>query len=556
MAFLEGSNQLFASDPIAAAPSAANPVELFEYLLAYITNQSATAVGSIVTAGTGYAVGDLLRVSDSGATEVFSITDGTKNSYTILEVTSVSGGTVTGVRIRNAGSYSTLPTAVSGTEYATVAITGGGDDAFTVNLTFANLGWTIRRQTTTLTGVAINAAGTGYSASDVVTPTGGDTRSGYTNPQTNNFATVTIDTVGGSGEATAVSVTTAGIYHRTPGTTAIAVTGGGGSGLTLDLTFSAATADTIQREAILEGPDGAFVGIRTYTDGSTIVNWEIAGMTGYTADNDFEAQPNISPGRYNESEAGNYVILRTTDIHYFFEVDDRRIVMNANIDTGVYCPMYLGYLDPYATSAEYPEPLLVMGCSSNRGFTVASDPFAFLGMNCAVSGSSGDLNGPGSVYGPGGGWYQVKNGHFTGSEINGDEDRVHIFPGGWYDPQDSSLTDADKIVGGTGTQKQDWESFASVATATGASGADPPTEQHRPQGAADENHPQFPLVVAGLEPIKQIFGELGGCKFVNQNLNTGVISAEAVSEDGTNVWQIFNNCQSTERQHWWALKVG
>lgn len=75
-----------------------------------------------------------------------------------------------------------------------------------------------------ITAEAIGAAGTGYVALEVVTAvqTGG------------SDATFTIDTVGASGEVTAVTRLTAGTGYETAA--GVTTTGGSGTGLTLDLT--------------------------------------------------------------------------------------------------------------------------------------------------------------------------------------------------------------------------------------------------------------------------------------------------------------------------------
>lgn len=99
-------------------------------------------------------------------------------------------------------------------------------------------------ETVTATGVsmvksiAINNGGTGYSGSDVLTVLGG----------TGTSCTITVDSVDGSGVITAASVTTLGAYTVDPSVTANAVTGGGGSAATFDLTL---IDDTIETLAIL-----------------------------------------------------------------------------------------------------------------------------------------------------------------------------------------------------------------------------------------------------------------------------------------------------------------
>jgi hypothetical protein len=87
-----------------------------------------------------------------------------------------------------------------------------------------------------VSAVAINATGTGYTANDVVTLVGGD----------GIGATVRINTVDGSGHVTGVTVLTNGKYFSTtPPSSGCAVTGGTGTGLTLNLTFSSYNGNTV-----------------------------------------------------------------------------------------------------------------------------------------------------------------------------------------------------------------------------------------------------------------------------------------------------------------------
>lgn len=77
------------------------------------------------------------------------------------------------------------------------------------------------------TEVAVNTAGTGYTAGDVLTVTGGV----FTIP-----VEITVDTVGGGGNITAASISNAGSYTTEP-SSPVSVTGGTGSSATFDLTF-------------------------------------------------------------------------------------------------------------------------------------------------------------------------------------------------------------------------------------------------------------------------------------------------------------------------------
>ena len=77
------------------------------------------------------------------------------------------------------------------------------------------------------TVVAIDDAGTGYTAGDVLTATGGDTIVPVE---------LTVDTVGGGGEITAVTLTNAG-SARTPPSSPVSVSGGSGADATMTITY-------------------------------------------------------------------------------------------------------------------------------------------------------------------------------------------------------------------------------------------------------------------------------------------------------------------------------
>ena len=102
-----------------------------------------------------------------------------------------------------------------------------------------------------VTSVAINAGGTGYVVGDILTVAGGTST---------HTATLRVTSVS-SGVIDGVQVEEAGAYTVDPTTTANAVTGGTGSGATMDLTMQTAewteernqAHSTIEQEVILRG---------------------------------------------------------------------------------------------------------------------------------------------------------------------------------------------------------------------------------------------------------------------------------------------------------------
>jgi len=118
----------------------------------------------------------------------------------------VNDGVVTSIAVDTAGSgFSVAPN---------VEITGDGTGAMATAVLAATGG---------VKNVVLTAAGTAYVAGEVITLGGG-----------NSDATITIDSVGGSGEITGYSITAAGTGYANG--TDVTVTGGTGTGATFDTT--------------------------------------------------------------------------------------------------------------------------------------------------------------------------------------------------------------------------------------------------------------------------------------------------------------------------------
>ncbi len=145
-----------------------------------LTNEVTGA--TVVAGGTGYAVSDALTV-----------VGGTGTAAT-LNVDALTGEVST-VSVTTGGAYTAAPSLTAN------AVTGGTGAGATLDLTVA------------VTGVAVNAGGTGYAVSDVLTVAGG----------TGTSATLTVTAL--TGEVATVSVLTGGSYTVDP-TSPVSVTGG------------------------------------------------------------------------------------------------------------------------------------------------------------------------------------------------------------------------------------------------------------------------------------------------------------------------------------------
>lgn len=129
----------------------------------------------------------------------------------------------------------------------------------------------------------------------------------------------------------------------------------------------------------LRGP-GAGVGRNVFLNISTVNNdttpsngWQISGAINYSGNVQWGNQPGESPQPYFN--------LWTGAINYWFYVNDRRIVVIAQIST-TFVSMYGGFFLPWGTPAQYPTPLYVGGdwwapCNwslQNSGRRMCCDP--------------------------------------------------------------------------------------------------------------------------------------------------------------------------------------
>lgn len=115
----------------------------------------------------------------------------------------------------------------------------------------------------------------------------------------------------------------------------------------------------------------AYINIRTIsnaTDG--YYNWLLYGATAFDGGSSFETQP----GQYVPNTTGSgstleyqnpTLTLHDTTINYWFVINDRRVIIIADV-AGAYCTAYTGLLLPYGTPSEYPLPLYIAG---NTGFS-------------------------------------------------------------------------------------------------------------------------------------------------------------------------------------------
>lgn len=422
--------------------TATDYIDLLDQLVQVATSRHLSAV-AVNAGGTGHAVGDIIDITATGSTSTH---------VAKIEVTSVSGGVIDGVRVYRGGAYTVDPTTTTGN--AQSATTGSGTGA-TFDLTFAETGWSQLARNQEAASATVSAAGNGYNVGDVLTLVGGVLAEG------GSAATFTVATLtGGAGSGVAtVTLTTAGEYEVPPSNAALTTNDGSGdNACTLTVTYSDTSGDTI---VVLEGEAGGtetdpVVGIKTYsseTDESglnTVYNWALFGMTSWASNQRLDQQANISPGFSNLGNGeittsstgdGAFVPLKDSagsDIEWWFSITGRRIVMVAKVigaSTTYYPWAHLGLTASFGLTSEQPYPMAIIGSSDRKRVWFRDTNSIFGGLPEVITLS----NGPAFVWSTGdGAWLEAKSGEITsvtdlspGRGVNGsgaDVPRVIVTP--------------------------------------------------------------------------------------------------------------------------------
>lgn len=405
----------------------------------------------------------------------------------------------------------------------------------------------------------ISAAGTGYAVNDILTATGG----------TFSFAaTFRVTTVGGGGAITALVLVNGGAYTVNPSSpVSTTVAPAGGSGATVTVTFAATgwtavrnTTPGGEKEVILEGigsgSDLIYVGIKTYNMLSsdafnTAYNWTCIGMTGFNSGLDFDQQPGASPGGIPTSLGGAYVPLKTSDafnISFWFSIDGRRIIMVAKVETAVithYVHCYLGWLNPFGTSSEFPYPIYVGASSARHDVWFGSTAPNITGLT-EVVGLSGKT-GPAYVRTVDSVWRTVRNSVAIDSgspSRTADRDFV-VYPCGQTNL--SAAAAADINIDETAI---DWDD---IIPATGVPGAATYKLQPTPDTGGDKHLLVPATVCASFSPYLESLGELD---FVFWLSATGGISSEDTVKLGSIIYRVFQNGNRVTEFSFLALREG
>lgn len=340
---------------------------LLDQLVEVATSRHMATI-AVNAGGTGYVVGDVLSIDNTGSTRTHDAT---------IEVLAVGGsGEVTSARIATGGAYTVDPTTTTAN-----AAGGGTGTGATFDLTFASTGWSVLRRTQEAVSATVGTAGTGYNVGDQLTVSLGDGVQGHGGADA-VFQVETTTGGAGTGVAT-VSLVTAGNYEETPTNDAATTTGGGGSGCELTVTYQdAATQDdqVVVLQGAVAGAVDPIVGIKLWqgqniAQDATTYNWALFGMTQFSSALPLHQQGDISPGLQADgsivtTDTGVFVPLKDADafdMSVWVSVTARRILGHAKVEsstTTAYVPWHLGLLNPLGTTSEYQYPLYLAGCTN------------------------------------------------------------------------------------------------------------------------------------------------------------------------------------------------
>ena len=325
-----------------------------------------------------------------------------------------------------------------------------------------------------------------------------------------------------------------------------------GSGL-IDV---AASNDVAHTEIIFRGTGGVspeqnlFFGIQTLGLVSTgYFNWQIRGFTGFldtSPETFFGSQPGMSPPAY--------VPLQNTTMTYWFVGNDRHV--KGVVKTAVsYQSFYIGFLNTFATSVEYPYPMVVAGTAEleNRIFSQnainLSSSILNGGGNSIVTIPPGDAfptnEASGWVRFTDGNWYGLKNmraqGAIEARQTLGNG-IAHVWPLG--ETAASLPADENQIVSG--------DSWALDHMNTTPGGT--PNKTLLPSPGSPQLSTLWPLTVHLIE-ANQILGEFDGLYWITAT--GGITSEDTITDFGESpevIHTIFQNVWRTDPWLFFAMR--
>ncbi len=545
--------------PINSGIGITDQIDMLDKMIEVVASSRHLASVVVNAGGTGHAIGDIIEIDATGSTSTI---------VAQLEVTSVSGGVIDGIRIFRSGAYTVDPTTT--TANAQSGSSGAGINS-TFDLTMSAAKWALNRRTQEAVSAAIGAGGTGYSVSDQLTLVINDGVQGNAGAD----AIFNVDTES-AGVVTAVSIVAGseGNYEEIPSND-VAVTGGGGTGCTLTVTWGD-PPQTRQDEQVamlqgegLGGTDAIHIMVRTYTRSATpndAYNWQLLGATGYNSTLPIHQQPGVDPlqiiastGTLPFTDIGAYFVLKNNDanpdISWWMNWNGRRIILVCKVEsatTTFYTSMFMGFLDQLATAAEYPYPMWICGTTNDRNRTWFDASNLMGGIVEVIYLGSADPTGPGYIRKPDGSWKGHAGETSTSGSVRSVETEFGIFP--FFNP--AILTGAN--ITSSINSDVDWSGGAhDIIPSTGVPGVENILFKPTPGTGSDFYWLVKPLVVrqetggAGFPTQHEAYGEIPGVFWFSRGNN--VVVSEDRFELGTKRYLIFQCGNRTQNWSYFAF---
>lgn len=397
--------------------------------------------------------------------------------------------------------------------------------------------------------IALNVGGTGWAVGDLFTINGGTIIGGH-----NAIGEVLTEA---GGVVLTVRIFAGGAYTVSPGVaaTTTAILPATGISLTIDATILATgwATDRSQvlvapeRELLLRGvgagADEIFIGIETRRNtGAGTFYWELRGHTGFDNGEPFDTQPGSSNDNLFTNDLSTP--LNNGIIDFFIVIDGFHIKLIAKSGAS-YTNAYLGFIFTYATPAEYPYPLVIIGCSSSeaRAIPFNNSSNYMSGMHDPHSFSENE-DGPGAIREVDGTWYRLSNAYDQTSKIRR-TDRV-IWPAQTIVATAADFDLIDRFsFSFSGDEIR--IPFGGAADFTPAKILEPSVD------SGGDIAFLWPTMIYQKIPSKVFLGELIDVHPVSV-FGIGAVSEDTLTDDSGDVYLLFQNCNRTDTWTFFGIK--
>lgn len=539
------------------------------------------ATVAVNAGGTGYAVGDLIRTTHASA-----------HFDPVFEVTSVSGGVVTGLRINSSGAFALqAATAVvgsaagSGYQVGDILEVQAGSARVKAKFEVATLSGSAVATVALVEGGGVYSTGAGTDSATVGV--------GNSDP-TLTYA---------GDDACELTVTDTAIISTLTGLVTTHDTGAGDDALTVDITLAQTgwavdgrnTNSTVinslnnEKEVVLVGDAAGitnkpFIWYRTFTETITLNTHSgiaTGGLIAHNAAIDLHAHSPISTGLSSATAMASTgaltMALQDTgtghgDVDLWMAADDTHFREVAQIDdtagsadAGVYCQHYAGFLDRIGTETENPYPLYVF--ATTRDATAVPDANNANHTGLVEQRSAGSGNS--FLYDSQAGAFQaIRN---ADSATNPSTEPWVVFPAAYIRPNDGSTGSADNIIRDTLENERSISIFGSD---NGTGATDRKAFNHGDRstpyrimrwipGTTDLPF-MWPLTVAhkstssSTAATDRLIGNIQGCFWIPSDDGAGArISnfSEDYVEIGTTRYLCFHNHVQNDPQQYMAFQM-